>query len=277
MKVPTKESFSDWKSLFQPLLEQNIALADEFYDDVVLHKKDVRQCAQAFVAVRTENIRTLYKLSIEHEVMRWLHDQPSYMAAHKRMFKRMNLLTLEDSGRSLIERCVEARDARIAGALVRRSAKASPLNTWSGLVAQAVDNYLHVDLDRKFQRRRIAGAKLVKSIVLLRQAFDAMEGEIPDVLFDRTMRGLVSWGNVTHRGFERNQKNKRERQFVKDIALANRSYGDHKSKPEVIADLMSMGCIEHPLDLRTIQRICSGMTRIRAAHTDSVTAKVDIE
>ncbi|WP_304305887.1 hypothetical protein [Pseudacidovorax intermedius] len=263
MTIPNKEEFLQWKFLANA--NANLELADRYTTEAMAAGVVTDDLLKRFIDEAWTN-RDEHGVKLwDHPVTCWLTEDRSYIRANELMFRRLNSIGDDVATKARrVERLRRKIDSPRKLFWLREEALWwTPAHYWPNQIISLIFGYLYLDIDAIYAARRSAQGKLRKIRELIGEVREGLGSYAPDSHYEAIERQLFWLDDIAAGVPKRDQKNKRETAFVKGVAALNMSYGNRKPKPQVIAELMTMEVFERQLDVRTLARICAGMTKKR--------------
>ena len=277
MEIPGKKEFQAWVETAGRCKDEALALADAYSNEISSGEKDIKRTAESFVLkLMSLSDDHIPKLFSDNKISKWIESEPSYLRAGHLMFRnapppkdRSEVASLYAN--RFLDRCDETGYVRWCAKKVAE--RINVTSHWSVVVIQAIYDYMFTDLNVIHLGRRSANKKLLKAQELINEAQSLMAHDLNELGLDTLNRELSRWISKSSQYPERDQQNKKEREFATKMAEANLRYGSRTAKPQVISELMYLSCFDRQLDLRTIARITSDVTKTVKHRQDSVRAK----
>lgn len=242
--------------------------------------RDLRSIGERVMKALYSETEANFAKSAQHEVYLWLHGESGFVRATEKMFGRKlpSAVALNErinhAVADLLSHSDEEHRYWLTNWASRRADYLVLGRTWTGRITDAIYEYLHVDHDARHRALVGAASDLQKISALLSKIKPLMEelgeGQL-DYVEARLERLRV---RAEARRPARDQKNKAEHAFVRQVARISQDFNRRRIiRPVVVDNLQSIGAIRHQFDIRTIHRICKELTELDKKRAEIAMAK----
>ena len=265
MATPSRENFAEWEECISAPLGtaalEIFKIATKKNEPFLL--SDAITFVESFYKELDERLCDLGKL----EISIWLISQAGWSRATNIILPKK--INKSQSKSQIIEnRAAWIIELNTTETILRRAKvfikNREPVNSWRGELVGALSNYLYADHEGIFnsQKNIRKNCEEIKDRLKEMKAFlEVWEIDFSDRA-EHIIRRIDKWKDYVSLGVLRNQTNKAEHSFIKDLWTIN-MVKFRSAKPNVIAEVMTFDCFARQFDPRSISRICSALNKAK--------------